>query len=77
MKKILIVGILLLGLTGCNKRILDFEHEYNKAVCNYDGEKFVLKIDKWTDYEGEQIQIISNGKTYLLSTNRCYLVKEK
>lgn len=77
MLKILIVGILLLGLTGCNKQIFDFEYEYDKAVCNYDGEKFVLKIDKWTDYDGEQIQIISKGNTYLLSTNKCYLVKEK
>lgn len=76
MKRILILGTLLLCLTGCNKQIFDFQYEFDKAVCNYDGEKFELKIDKWTDYEGEQIQIISNTKVYLLTTNKCYLVKE-
>lgn len=76
MKKILIVGILLLSLTGCNKQILDIDYEYDEIICNYDGDKFILKIDKWTDYEGEQIQVKSNGKTYLLSANKCYLVKE-
>ena len=47
-----------------------------EIICNYDGNKFELKIDKWTDYEGEQIQVKSNGKTYLLSANKCYMIGE-
>ena len=58
------------------KQILDLDYEYNKVICNYDGDKFELNIDKWTDYEGEQLQVKSNGKTYLLSANKCYLIKE-
>lgn len=79
MKKIImIISIFCLAflLTGCNYQIIDFKYTYNKAVCNYDGDKFELKVDKWNDYEGEQLQIISNGKTYLISANKCYLVKE-
>ena len=77
MKKTVLLVIGLLLITGCNKQIMDFDYTYDKVVCNYDGDKFELKIDKWTDYEdGEQIQVKSNGKTYLLSTNKCYLVKE-
>ena len=76
MKKILISAIVLLSLTGCNKQIFDFEKEYNEILCNYDGDKFILKIDKWNDYEGEQLQVISDGKTYLLSSNKCYMVKK-
>ena len=76
MKKLIIGSIFILSLTGCNKQILDMENEYHEVVCNYDGDKFVLKIDKWTDYEGEQIQVISKGNTYLLSTNKCYLTKD-
>ncbi len=76
MKKIVIIGILLLSLTGCNRQILDIDYEYDEIICNYDGDKFILKIDKWSDYEGEQIQVKSNGKTYLLSANKCYLVKD-
>ena len=76
MKKILISAIVLLSLTGCNKQIFDFEKAYNAILCNYDGDKFILKIDKWNDYEGEQLQVISDGKTYLLSSNKCYMVKK-
>ncbi len=77
MKKILILCLMVLLLTGCNKQIIDLDYTYDKAICNYDGDKFTLKIDKWTDYEdGEQFQIKSNGKTYLVSANKCYLIDE-
>lgn len=77
-KKIMVLCLLVLIflITGCNYQIIEFKYTYNKAVCNYDGNKFELVIDKWRDYEGEQLQIISNGKTYLISANKCYLVKE-
>lgn len=79
MKKLIYLGsfvILVLCLTGCNKQIVDFKYTYDKAVCNYDGDKFTLEIDKWNDYDGEQLQVISNGNTYLISANKCYLIKD-
>lgn len=76
MKKLLVLSVGIL-LTGCNKQVMDFEYDFDKAVCNYNGEKFTLKIDKWKDYDdGEQLQIKSNGKTYLISANNCYLISE-
>ena len=74
-KKIMVLCLfgLIFLITGCNYQIIEFKYTYNKAICNYDGDKFELVIDKWTDYEGEQLQIISNGKTYLISANKCYL----
>lgn len=68
--------ILTLLLSGCNKQIIDLDYSYDKVVCNYNGDKFELKIDKWKDYDGEQIQVKSNKKTYLLSANNCYLIGE-
>ena len=76
MKKLLIIPFIALLLCGCNKQIFDFKYTFDKAVCNYDGDKFELIIDKWNDYDGEQIQIISRNKTYLISANKCYLVDE-
>lgn len=76
MKKLFILIIPILLLCGCNYNLIDTEYEFNKAICNYDGDKFELKIDKWTDYDGEQLQIITNDKVYLVSANHCYLVKE-
>ena len=76
MKKILLSIVPVLLITGCNRQVFDFKYTYNKAYCNYNGDKFELNIDKWSDYDGEQIQIMSNGKTYLISANNCYLVEE-
>ena len=77
MKKIIILAVLILLLCGCNKQIIDLNYSYNKVVCNYNGDKFELEIDKWTDYEGEQLQVKSDGKTYLISANNCYLIGDK
>jgi hypothetical protein len=76
MKKLIILLVPILLLCGCNKQIIDLDYSYDKVVCNYNGTNFELKIDKWKDYEGEQLQVKSNGKTYLLSANNCYLIGE-
>ena len=46
---IVIIGIavtIIFSLTGCNKQVFDFEYTFDKIVCNYDGDKFELKVDK-------------------------------
>lgn len=73
---LIVIVVIILLLSGCNKKVFDFKYNFNKAYCNYNGDKFELKINKWKDYDGEQIQIQSNGKTYLISANNCYLVEE-
>lgn len=80
MKKILaILGIILgtLCLTGCNYQMLDFNYTFDKAICNIGGEYQTIEINSWTDYEGEQIQIIDKtGKVYLVSSFNCTLIDE-
>lgn len=73
---IVFIAIMLLCMTGCNKQVFDFKYTFDKAYCNYNGDKFELDIDQWKDFDGEQIQIKSDGKTYLISANQCYLVEE-
>ena len=79
MVAITIMGIcILLGLTGCNQQIIDLNYTYDKAICNIGNETKEIKIDKWNDYEGEQLQIIDEeGNVYLASSYTCILVKEK
>lgn len=74
---IIVLGIfILLFTTGCNYQVFDTKWSYDTIICNYNGDKFELKIDTWKDYDGEQLQITSNGKTYLLSANNCYMIDE-
>ena len=76
MKKYLLLFIIPLLLTGCNYKIIDTKYTFDKIICNYDGDKFELKVDSWKDYaDGEQIQIESGGKIYLLSMNKCYMIR--
>lgn len=73
-KYLLILIIVMLFITGCNKEIFDTSYSFDKIICNYDGIKFELNVDSWNDYEGEQLQIKSDDKTYLLSANKCYMI---
>ena len=74
---IITIILMLIGLTGCNKQIIDLEYSYDKAVCNIGGETKEIKIKKWKDYDGEQLQIIDKeGNTYLVSSYSCALIKE-
>lgn len=75
-----VLAIVFISLmTGCscgNKEIWDRTYKYNKAICNVGGEWREFEISKWTDYEGEQIQIWDKqGNYYLMSSVNCTLIK--
>jgi len=60
-----------------NKTTVDLKYKYNKAITSINGEKFEIDIDTWSDYEGEQLQIISkDGKVYLVSSFNTILIGE-
>ena len=77
LKILLLVVITTLCLTGCNKQIIDLKYTYDRAICDIGGTYQEIKIKKWTDYEGEQLQIIDNeGHIYLVSSINCTLIKD-
>lgn len=77
-KKLCIIGaILALTLTGCNKQVIDFDYTYNYAVIQLpNGEIVEGKVQSWTDYEGEQLQVKIDGVTYLCSAYNCVLMNK-
>ena len=80
MKKLLIVSTLALGLAGCgNRDMFDTNFTYNVAITHWpDGSVREIPIKQWSDYDGEQIQIIAtDGTIYLLSMNNTVLVRHK
>lgn len=72
---ILILSLILIFITGCNKQIFDFDYTYNLAICNIGGEYKEIALQSWTDYDGEQLQLKDyNGNTYLVSSINCTLM---
>ena len=63
-------------LWGCNKQVFDFELRFTKAMVRWpDGKTEVIEIQKWNDYEGDQIQIITSDNVYLFHCNNVVLMK--
>ena len=78
MKKLLLIAILLLVVTGCgNKDMWDTNYTYDRAICDIAGEYQEIEIRQWSDYDGERLQIIAeDGKIYLVSSMNCTFIKD-
>lgn len=65
--------------TGCNVQVIDTTYTFDYAYISLpNGECVEGKVDSWRDYEdGDQLQIVIEGKTYLTDTTRAVLVKKE
>lgn len=64
-----------LGLCGCgNYRIIDTTFTYSWAQIKMpDGTIIEGKVNNWTDYEGDQLQVTIDGVTYLVHASNVVL----
>ena len=80
MKKLIIIVLTLLALTGCgNRDVIDTVRTYNKAIVKLqDGEVIEVNVKQWTTYsDGDQIQVIAkDGTVYLVHSVNCTLIRE-
>ena len=52
-----------------NKSLIDTRYKFTKALITIGNETIEVKVDRWMDYDGEQIQIIAeDGTVYLVSS---------
>lgn len=72
----LIITILI--LSSCNKQLVDFTYNFDRAIVYLpNGEVVDGKVSSWKDYEdGDQIQVVISGKTYLVHSSNVVLIKE-
>lgn len=78
MKKILIVCVsaltVIMLMTGCNKQVLDLTYSYSWAQLKMPDETIVEgKLNSWDDYEGDQLQVVIDGVTYLVHSSNVVL----
>ena len=63
-------------ISGCgNVQVFDLQYSFNTAYVKWpDGSFKTLKLKKWKDYPGEQLQLTTfDGKVYLVSSINCVL----
>ena len=81
---LVMVLAIMCGLVACgdspygNKQFFDFTYSFDTAVISLpDGTIVKGKVDSWTDYEdGDQIQVVINGTTYLVHSTNVVLMKK-
>ena len=63
--------LMIVGLCGCNKQIVDLNYNYNYAIIGLpNGETVEGAVTSWTDYEdGDQIQVKIDGTVYLVHSS--------
>lgn len=76
MKKILLVLLTALILSGCgNKQLIDITYRFDYAeIVMPDGRIVEGEVDSWRDFgDGDQIQVIIDGVTYLTHASNVVL----
>lgn len=78
MKKILVTIVMLLlavmCFTACNKTVIDVNYKFTKAYICVGDEWIDVDVDKWNDYEGEQIQLkLKDGTVLIVHSSDCIL----
>lgn len=69
--------VMLLALSACgNRQLIDTTYTFNKAIISLpNGTVVEGKVTSWKDYEdGDQIQVVIDGTTYLLHASNVALV---
>ncbi len=67
MKKVLIISMFLLTLTGCNLQVIDTTWKYDWAYINVGDETIRCEVNSWKDYtESDMIQVrCKDGRSFL------------
>lgn len=82
MKKVVILVLVLVSLvitlSACgNQKIFDTTYYFGKAIISLpNGECVEGKVDNWTDYESDAVQVKIDGVTYLTHYDNVCLIAE-
>lgn len=63
---ILIVAIIAVIFTACNKEVFDVKFKFTNAYVKVGEDWIDVEVKTWTDYEGEQIQLTLKDGTVLV-----------
>lgn len=55
--------------TGCNQTVVDTNYGFDKALILGDDTAIIMDVATWSDYDGEQLQLITNDNMVILSSS--------
>ena len=71
---IAIIVIIMICLTACNRTVFDTKYKFEKAHIRVNDVWFDVDVDKWCDYDGEQLQLIlTDGTVMIIHSRDCIL----
>lgn len=76
---LLIVLCITVTATGCgNRQLIDVTYSFDTAIIALpNGEIVEGTVSSWKDYEdGDQIQVVIDGKTYLVHSSNIALIND-
>lgn len=67
MKKLIIISLFAVLLSGCNLQVIDTTWKYDYAYINVGDETIKCEIDSWKDYtESDMLQVrCKDGRSFL------------
>lgn len=72
---IFIATVATVVFCGCNRQVVDLTYSYDYVQLKMpDGTIVEGKLDSWHDYDGEQVQVVIDGVTYLVSSVNLVMV---
>ena len=74
---VFLVTIVMSVLCGCNRQMVDLTYSYDYAQIKMpDGTIVEGKLDNQHNYDGEQVQVVINGVTYLVSSMNLVMISD-
>ncbi|MBQ6285744.1 MAG: hypothetical protein IJK67_05525 [Bacilli bacterium] len=49
--------------------MVDFKYNFNKAIIFNGNTATIVEIEKWTDYDGEQLQIVTKDGAIIITSS--------
>lgn len=62
----LVIVAIAVMFTACNKEVFDVQYKFTNAYVKVGEDWIDVEVKKWTDYEGEQIQLTLKDGTVLV-----------
>ena len=74
---VILVVMLVPVLCACNRTLIDTTYYFDRAIITLpNGEVIDGEVSTWRDFEGDQIQVRIDGKTYLTHVANVVLIAE-